>query len=551
MRLRMTADVFRRAGRNRELRRLGLAFAGFQAAEFAVWVAILVYAFDRGGAAAASLVAVVQTVPAGLFAPIGGALADRHRPGRVLAWGYAAQAVVLAAVAAALLADGPTPLVYALSALPATAFAITRPAQAALLPAVSRSPDELTAANVAAGWIESTMSLVGPLFSGAMLTVTSPGAVYAVSAAVVGLSTLLAITLHTGERAPVAPGARRGIVAEVATGFRTLAASPGPRLLVALLAAGYVAWGALDVLMVVLAVDELGLGEGGTGYLYAAFGLGGLLGIVAAAGLVGRSRLTPAIVAAAIVWGVAFTLLGLSTNEAIALTLLGIAGAGSVLFDVGGRTLLQRISPPDVVARFFGIHESLTMLMFAVGALLVPPLLRVGTEVAFAATGALLPLVVLTLVVRLLAIDRAALVPIVEITLLRSMPIFEHLPPPELEGVAHWLEHREAVAGAVIIRQGDHGDVYYAIAEGEVQVEVDGRAVNRYGRGQGFGEVALLRDAPRNATVIAVTRCSLFTLEREAFLTAVNGHAHAATAAEAIAQDRGGEGAATGSFPSA
>ena len=539
MRLREVADVFRRVGRNRGLRRLGFSFAGFQAAEFGVWIATLVYAYDRGGTSTAALVAVVQTLPAGLFAPIGGALADRYAAGRVLAWGYAAQAAAMGLVAAALLADGPPALVYALSALPATAFAVTRPAQAVLLPALSRSPDELTAANVVMGWIETAMSLLGPLLAGAVLTVGTPGAVYAVFAAVVALSTLLTIGLAAEGRVLV--DGRGGIVAEIVAGFRALAASPGPRLLMILLAAGYIGWGALDVLIVVLALDVLGLADGGPGYLFSVFGLGGFLGIVAAVGLVGRRRLTPAIVVAAFVWGIAFAPLGVSGSTAIAVLLLGVAGAGAVLFDVAGRTLLQRISPPDVVARIFGIHEGVTLAMFAVGAAIVPPLVSAGgAGLAFAVTGAILPLAVLLLLFRLLAIDREALVPIVEISLLRSMPIFEHLRPPVLEGLAHRLESQEAAAGTVIIRQGDHGDAYYVIADGEVEIDVDGAPVARHGRADGFGEIALLQDTPRTATVTALTHCRLYRLEGDAFVMAVTRHAPAAGAAEAIARERSG-----------
>lgn len=163
--MRRVLAVFVRVLRNGELRRVEAAFAGFQAAEYAVWIAMLVYAFDQGGSSTAALVAVAQLVPAALFAPVAGALADRYRPARVLAWGYIAQAAGLGATAAVLLANGPSLAAYALSAVAATAVTITRPTQAVVLPALARAPEDLTASNVVTGWIESATALAGPVLA--------------------------------------------------------------------------------------------------------------------------------------------------------------------------------------------------------------------------------------------------------------------------------------------------------------------------------------------------------------------------------------------------
>jgi MFS family permease len=533
---------FRTVLADRNLRRVELAFLGFNMTEFATWIAILVYAFERGGAAEMGAVSAILLVPSAVVAPLAAYAGDRFRRDRVLAVDYVVQGLALGATAATLYADAPAGLVYAAATVASISITFTRPAQNSLLPALTATPGDLTAANVVSGVVEGMGKMLGPIIAGILLGTSGSAAVFAAFAVVTLIGALLVARLRV-DVAAVTPEARidaADVFHETLRGFETLRRASEPRLVVLLLSAGVIVVGALDVLFVATAIDLLDIGAGGAGFLSAAFGAGAIVGAASTIMLVGRRRLTPSLAGGAVLFGAPIGLVAVAPSAVSAPVLFAAAGAGRSVGDVSGRTLLQRISPNDVLSRVFGVLEGLMMLALVVGSVGAAVLIEVsGVQTALVVVGAFLPIIILVSSGRLLSIDRSAEAPDAEILrLLRAIPFFAPLPAPSMERVMADVIARDAAAGDVLIREGDPGDLFYVIVEGTVEITRAGEHVSEQGPGAYVGEIALLRDVPRTASVTAKTSLRLLALEREPFLLAVTGHPVSHEAARAVATAR-------------
>jgi MFS family permease len=532
--LRALRDVFGNPG----LRRLQFAWIGSVTGDWAYAIALGVFAYEAGGATAVGLVALLRFLPSAVVAPFAAVLADRYPRQRVMLAADAIRAAALAGAAAVALAGGPAPAVYALAALVAVVSTAFQPAQAALIPTLARDPRELTAANVASSTIESVGSFVGPALGGLLLAVTSPGVVFAATAGAFVWSAL------NVARIPATPPARGEVAEEalhreVMAGFRAIFAVPSLRLVVALYSAQTLVAGALNVLVIVAAIELLDLGRSGPGLLNSAVGVGGIIGAAVALGLVGLRGLGTAFAFGLVLWGLPLVLFGAWPSTVAALLFLGVLGIGNTLVDVSGLTLLQRTAPPDVLGRVFGVLESLVVGTLGLGAIIAPVLVSLfGVRWALVATGLLLPALALVAWARLRSIDERAVVPERELELLRSLPLFAPLAPATLEHLARSLVRVPAAVGTEITRQGDIGDRFYLVDEGEMEVAADGEVVATLGPGDYFGEIALLRDVPRTATVSARTDASLLALERDEFVSAVSGHPASLEAADAVVAAR-------------
>lgn len=528
--------------RNSGLRRVVLAFTGFGLAEWAVWLPILVYAYGRGGATETGIVALIQLAPAAVVAPFAASLGDRYRRERVLLGGYVSQAAAVAATTIALATDAPPPAIYSLAVLCTVTFTLTRPIHASILPSLANTPAELTAANVTSGTAENIGILVGPAVTGVLLAIGGPVLPFAVAVGLLTVSALAASGVHTlapYRAAPVAGASRRDMLTGLMGGFTTIMGLPATRAVVGVLAVGAVIWGALDVLIVVLALDLLEMGEAGVGWLNSAVGVGGLAGAGLAIGLVGRSRLARPFVLGLIVWAIPLAVIGLLAHPFVALLMIAVAGAGRGVLDVAGRTLLQRTTPDESLSRVFGVLEGLQTGMLALGAVAVPTVIALtGEREALILAGIGAPLAIIVFRRGLALADAVGFRHQRQLHLLRAIPIFAPLAPDKLEALAAAMVAQSFAPSSVIIRQGEAGDQFYVIDDGTVEVLVDDVAIAQLTAGDSFGEIALLRDVPRTATVRALTDVQSFFLERDLFKEAVTGHALSRQAAHEVVETR-------------
>ena len=521
------------------MRRVQLAWTGCITAEFAHSVALSVYAYNEQGVVAVGVVALLRTLPAAVIGPFLANLADRHPRERVLLVVLVLRAIIIGTIAAVLVLGGPAPVVYALAAADAVAYSMYWPAQSSLLPFLAATPDELTAANVASTTIENLGTLVGPIVTGVLLAVASVEWGFVAAALLLAASAVtLAPVRATAAAIPASGGS--SLVAELLAGFRVLATEPAPRLVVFLYLVQTLCLGAVSVIVVVAAVDLLDLGDAGVGLLMAGIGAGGMIGSLGSLALVGRPALEVPFRTSLMVWGAALVVVGLATEPALAMAGLAVVGVCNAVVDVTALTLLQRIVDERVLARVLGVFEGFWWGALGTGAVLAAWLVDgVGGRAAVVTVGAVLPTVAVLSWRALARVDAGPPVAADEIAALAAVPMFEALPATTVERLGRRTAAVHAAPGDVVIRTGDVGDRFYVLLGGEVEVEVAETSRRRtYGPGSYFGEIALLRDVPRTATVTATVDCRLLAIERHDFLAALQGHRRAMDAASAVVAAR-------------
>ncbi len=508
------------------------------ASEWAWLVALWVFAFRASGVVAVGVLGLARTLPAALLAPALSTLSDRLPRHRVLLGVHLGRGLVLALVALAVASGAPPLVVYLLAPLDALLGVLHRPTHMPLLPALARSPEDLVAANVASSSFEGIGTLVGPAVGGILVATAAPAWGFVIPALGFWLAALSVSGVRPAQALRLHPD-RPDLLHTMLGGIRALVDYPSAGLVVALFWSQVVVRGLLNVLVVLAAEELLHIGQEGVGYLYSAIGAGSLLGALGAVALVGRRRMAPSFAAGLVLWGAPILMIGLIPLAGPAVFFLVVLGLGNATLDVSGFTIVQRTVPNAVRGRVFGVLEAGIMLSTGIGSALAPLLvLAAGARGALIITGAILPSLAVLSWHWVSRADARGVIPERQLALLRGVPMLAPLPLTVLEQVASEVIAVRFAAGVAIITQGDVGDRFYILAEGEAEATVDGKSVRHMGPGEFFGEIALLRDVPRTATVTAVDAVLAYALNRDAFLAAVTGDRQSSSAAAAVVEDR-------------
>jgi MFS family permease len=522
--------------RVRDLRRVLAAYVGFAVVEMANFIAILIYAYEVGGAPALGIVAFLQLAPAAVFAPIGATLGDRFRREVMLAVAYGVFAVSTASMAIALYADWPVGVIYLLAALNSMALTLVRPFHESLLPALARNTEQLTAGYVAGGTIENLGWIVGPLLAGLAAAAWGTGAVFVITTALL----LIGLTLVLGVKTRTVADTGTGLNAVQMTleGLGTFRESR-PRVILVLLNSVLFLSGVLDVAIIVLAFEVFSSEDAGAAWLNAAIGIGAAAGSVLAVVLIGKSHLASSMWRGLVLIAVSVSLIPVFRSQPAALVALAVMGAGWTFVDVSGRIMLQRVIPLGGLSRAFGVLEGSSMAAEALGSAAGAVLIGwLGADWALLVAGLLIIFLLLVNRRALQDADVGVVVPIEHLHLLRSIPMFAALGPAELERLATSAYGESVGPGTEVCVQGQTGERFYLVERGTARVVRDGIDVASLGTGDFFGEIALLRDIPRTATVEAVSELDLLVLERGPFLDAIKSSACQIEAARAVSQTR-------------
>jgi predicted MFS family arabinose efflux permease len=545
--LRDTWRSLRSVFANPSLRRIQLALAGSMIGDWAYATAVMVWAYDVGGTTLIGLWFAVRLVLMALVAPLGASLADRFDRKTVLIVSDVTRALLVAAATVLLYLDGPTSVILVVASLVSLIGVVFRPAQMAWLPSLTNTPAELTASNGASSTIESLAFFVGPAIGAALVATTSVEVVFILNALTFVWSAVMVWGIHPrasveepdepkGDAEDDAPA--EGILREMAGGFVHVARDRNLVMVGIITVSQVVVAGAVPVFGMVFAVDILNTGPEGLGIIDSIFGVGAIVGGFVAIARAAKNRLAADLALGTALWSLPLLLFVVWPSPVTVVAAMLLMGFGNPLVDVNFVTLVQRLAPDALLGRVFGAFEGAQIIGMALGAGLMPFVLdHLGLRPGLLVLALLIGVPALLFLPRCLRLD-ATLRPPEGTALLRGLPIFAPLPPVTVERLARGAGRRHVSAGETVLREGEESDLFFIIESGTVEVTQDDEVLRREGPGEFFGEIGLLRDVPRTATVTALEDTELVTVARDDFLEALEGAEESLAAANDVVSRR-------------
>ena len=538
---------------NRNLRRMQLALAGSLIGNWAYATAVSVWAYGVGGAKAVGIYYAVRLAVMAVGTPFVSTLADKFSRKRVMIYSDLYCAVLIAAATLCLYADTPALPIFVLAILTSFGGSAFRASQGALTPQLANTTEELTASNGAASTLESLAIFVGPAIGAGLLVIADVEIVFWLNVASFLWSMLMVSGIRLAHAGPdtsvdaeAASGDDESLAAEVAeeiegflattsAGFRAIRRDKDLLITVIQGSAQTVVAGACAVLPLVMAVDILHSGAKGVGLLDSASGLAAIVGGVVAIARASKHKLGQDLAVGVFLWSFPLVLVTLWPSPVSAFAVMLFLGFANPLVDVNVFTVIQRLTPDAVLGRVFGAFETCLITTMALGSAITPVMLHLwGLRTTMAILGLAVGAVAVLGLPRLRSMDRRLEAP-AGLPLLQAISMFAPLQPATLDTLARALVRVEVPSGGVVIREGDLSDRFYVIESGNVRVTAaDGRLLREEGPGDYFGEIGLLRDVPRTATITAGADTTLLALEREAFLEAVTGQGEARRLAEDV-----------------
>jgi MFS family permease len=518
--------------RNGGLRKLLWAEVVSGAGDGIFWVALVVFLSEQPRFGLwLTLAVIARLAPRAFLSLPAGSLVDRSNLRSLVVGIEFVRAATMVALAVLVSLDAAVLPILALVMVSYTVAAPTRPALSAIVPAVA-GERHLAGAIALLSAIRQIMTFVGPLL-GVAVAAWSTAAGFVVNAVTFAASGLLVAAVRgiPDRSQRVRPSrrttGRRGLIPAVVDGVGAVRSSPALTPLVGLIGVMSFVRGAEMVLHVYVVRDRLGVDVGQVGLLSGAVGLGAVLAMPIASRAANSVSPVRPIVYSLLATAIPTASLALVTTTLGASAVLIALGVGMVVFEVVIIVMVQRLTAPSSLGRVFGAINGASNTGKLVGALAAPALLAlVGLEGSLVAIGAAVIVVGAAAIWPLITIGHVTarrqreLAPRVEA--LRQLALFDGATRPSLERIAAELIEEQLEAGREVVRQGDLADDLYVTRSGELVVTRGGKEIGAVGPGDWFGEIGLIEQRPRTATVSTTTPTTLWRIPGDVFLDALD-----------------------------